>query len=172
MSDIKSIKLKDIKFDKIYSKADRFAGICPDGCSLCEDEENLLLLPYEKEHISGSANTELMFHKDCDGDYVERTEPPCPSLQKDGTCSIYSNRPFDCRSFPIVPKFSIDSSDVEFYFARQYCPIVNKLSSDFIRMTINCWRAIEKDLSVTWKVKYNELNEHNYIKTSRISGIK
>lgn len=36
---------------------------------------------------------------DEDGDYVTQS-PPCPFLLQDNTCSVYEDRPSDCRRFP------------------------------------------------------------------------
>ncbi len=36
---------------------------------------------------------------DSDGDFVLKTKP-CPFLEADNTCSIYEDRPSDCRRFP------------------------------------------------------------------------
>ncbi len=53
---------------------------------------------------------------DEDGDYVANTSP-CPFLGSDNYCSIYEDRPSDCRRFPYT--------DEDVIFKRQPLPLKN-----------------------------------------------
>ena len=44
-----------------------------------------------------------------------REDKTCPKLNEDGTCSIYENRPFACRLFPLEAKFFINDRDDSIY---------------------------------------------------------
>lgn len=67
---------------------------------------------------------ETYLRLDEDGDYVTNTHP-CPFLGNDNYCSIYDNRPSDCRRFPytdedvFLKRKNITLKNVTF------CPIAN-----------------------------------------------
>ncbi len=151
----------------IYKLTDEFSGMCPKTCALCENRESLMLLPYEEELIqdnSGKIDQNNMFLKDRCGYYYQPLGFSCPMLHSSGTCKMYHKRPFDCRSFPVVPRFQLDKGNsIDFFLANPYCPLLQNLSSDFIKITIECWRYFAENLSSDWKTSYNKLNQHSYI---------
>ena len=63
---------------------------------------------------------------DEEGDYVTRTTP-CPMLGEDNRCSIYEDRPSDCRRFPytdedvLLKRSRITLENVKF------CPITYRV---------------------------------------------
>jgi Fe-S-cluster containining protein len=155
------------KLSKIYTLTDEFS-FCPVGCNLCEERENLLLLPYESEFIAKGCGTSgaIAFGKLRFGICWEQVNQPCPMLKRDGSCAVYSKRPFDCRSFPIVPRFPLKQPRVEFFMANvPYCPTKEAFSTpEFTITTIRCWLDIVQFLPDKWKKRYNYLNRHSYSK--------
>ena len=153
------------KLTTIYEITDKFSGTCPKGCALCEDRETLMLLPYEDEFMHRNIEKKQidMFLKNSSGYHYQPLGFSCSMLQSSGTCQVYPKRPFDCRSFPIVPRFSLDKNNsIEFFLANSYCPILNTLPSNFIKNTIKCWKYIAENLPLDWKKMYNNLNQHCY----------
>jgi len=152
------------RISKIYKLTDGFA-FCPRGCNLCEEMENLLLLPHEDKFIArtrGKLET-IAFEKRRFGVCWEQVNQPCPMLKRDGSCAIYSTRPFDCRSFPIVPKFLLKQSRVEFFLANvAYCPAKEMFSTEFISTTMQCWLDVIQFLPDKWQKRYNHLNRRSY----------
>ena len=69
---------------------------------------------------------------DNEGDYVVTTKP-CPFLGEDNACSIYSERPSDCKRFPYT--------DEDVFFKRPaitlknatFCPIVEHVMERLIK---------------------------------------
>jgi len=51
------------------------------------------------------------------------TQMPCPFLE-DGLCTVYEDRPSDCRSFPHLHKEDIRSRSIGFVENAAVCPIV------------------------------------------------
>ena len=151
------------RLSKIYKLTNGFS-FCPMGCNLCEVRENLLLLPYEDEFIArvcGNLDS-LAFGKRQFGVCWEQENQPCPMLKRDGSCAIYSMRPFDCRSFPIVPRFPLKR--VEFFMADiSYCPVKEMFSmSKFMGTIMQCWLDVVHFLPDKWKKRYDYLNRHSY----------
>ncbi|HVX49352.1 MAG TPA: YkgJ family cysteine cluster protein [Chitinophagaceae bacterium] len=60
---------------------------------------------------------------DEDGDYVVKTSP-CPFLQEDNRCSIYEERPGDCRRFPYTDEDVILKRPNITLKNSTFCPIV------------------------------------------------
>lgn len=157
------------KLANIYKTTEQFSGMCPSECTLCENREALMLLPYEEEFINENTGKKQkeMFLKNCCGYNYQPLGFPCTMLQSSGTCQVYHKRPFDCRSFPIVPRFSLDKDDsIEFFLANSYCPILKNLPSNFIKTTTESWIFIAEDLPLEWKKMYNSLNQHCYTNKS------
>jgi Fe-S-cluster containining protein len=154
------------KIAYIYKLTDEFSGSCPHACNLCENRESLMLLPHEEELIqdnSGKKDQSNMFLKNCYGYYYQPLGFSCPRLHSSGACKMYNKRPFDCRSFPVIPRFRLDKDNsIEFFLSNPYCPILQNLSNDFIKITIECWQYIAENLPIDWKATYNELNQHSY----------
>ncbi len=153
------------KLYDIYKSTDQFSGMCPSGCNLCEDRETLMLLPYEEEFIREDIekNKINMFLKDCCGYCYQPIGYSCSMLHPSGVCKVYQKRPYDCRSFPIVPRFKLDKNNsIDFFLTNSYCPILNNLPKNFIKTTIECWRSIVGTLPDGWKIMYNKLNQHCY----------
>ncbi len=160
-----------VRLAYIYKLTDEFSGMCPPACTLCENRETLMLLPYEEELIqdnSGKKDRSKMFLKNDCGYYYQPFGFSCPMLHSSGTCKVYHKRPFDCRSFPIVPRFQLDNDNsIEFFLANPYCPILQDLSRNFIKITSESWQYIAENLPFDWKATYNKLNQHSY--TNKIS---
>ena len=160
----KSMELLFSKYSYIYELTEQFLDICPKVCILCEEKENLLLLPYENEFINNRyINKKYTFHKTKLGYYSEPINKKCTMLSTDGRCKLHGNHPLDCRSFPLVPKFSIKSpAKVDFFIADSYCPICNELPDNFVFINKKCWQFIAEDIPNKWKYLYNIQNKHNY----------
>jgi Fe-S-cluster containining protein len=150
----------------VYNLTDEFSNSCPSGCSLCEHKESLMFLPFEEEYILKETGEDQsnMYLKNQYGHCYQPFGFSCSMLNSIGTCKIYNVRPFDCRSFPIIPLFNLGEANnaIDFYLASSYCPIVKNLPENFINTTIECWKSIAENLPDDWKMEYNKLNKHNY----------
>jgi len=88
----------------------------------------------KKLKLRESELIEKYLRLDEDGDYVTRTSP-CPFLGTDNHCSIYEDRPSDCRRFPY--------SDEDVFFKRpaltlknsEFCPIVVSVLEGLLKKT-------------------------------------
>lgn len=76
---------------------------------------------------------ETYLRVDEDGDFVARTTP-CPFLGADNFCSIYGERPSDCRRFPYTDEDVIVKRQALTLKNSSFCPItfyvLEKLSED------------------------------------------
>ena len=76
---------------------------------------------------------ETYLRVDEDGDFVARTTP-CPFLGSDNLCSIYGERPSDCRRFPYTDEDVIVKRQALTLKNSSFCPItfyvLEKLSED------------------------------------------
>lgn len=76
---------------------------------------------------------ETYLRVDEDGDFVAKTTP-CPFLGADNFCSIYGERPSDCRRFPYTDEDVIVKRQALTLKNSSFCPItfyvLEKLSED------------------------------------------
>ena len=161
-----------IGLEQIYRVTDELSCICPHGCRLCEDRETLMLVPYEDELMGIENEQSRTFLRDGCGYCYQPRGYSCKKLHSSGICTIHKKRPFDCRSFPIVPRFRLDKRNIiDFYLVDDYCPMLNEVSAGFIKTTIECWQSIIEHLPYDWKVMYNHLNHNCYRKKiTAVSG--
>lgn len=136
-----------------------FDGICPRDCDLCEDREILMLIPGEAQLIAEQA---------CEASSEERelfrvlngssgSQSPCVAqCQTSRSCGLYESRPIDCRSFPAVPEFDLDSADVHVEVSCSYCPIADRLPVGFTDAVETAWRRLSPYLPQDWKRRFNE----------------
>jgi hypothetical protein len=93
---------------------------------------------------------------------LEPSNCNCTMLIGSGNCSIYDDRPLDCRSFPVVPHFSLlQVEDVSFFLADEYCPLGKKpslLPDGFVRDAQRMWRLLTPMIPRSWKSEYNSKN--------------
>jgi Fe-S-cluster containining protein len=66
---------------------------------------------------------ETYLRLDEEGDYVVKSTP-CPFLGKDNFCSIYDNRPSDCRRFPYTNEDVLIKRTQLTLKNSSFCPIV------------------------------------------------
>jgi len=133
---------------------------CMESCDgRCEEtgEETVLFLPYELEYILEKWG---ILKNPFDLVEIDRVvygtmgylrSYSCLSQNK---CLIHPFRPFDCRSFPILPKFREKGID---FFLAEYCPLKFSLPSEFISIVTSCWNLLEGELPPSWKSHYNSL---------------
>ena len=131
---------------------------CPD--LLCEttDSERVLFLPSELEYIRNQLRLpsdpfETVLIGNQTYGYMSGKRD-CPYF-KSPHCQIHDFRPFDCRSFPILPRFDPKGS-VDFFLS-PYCPLSDKTGTQFIRLITSCWEGLASDLPGAWKDHYNLL---------------
>lgn len=77
---------------------------CRTGCEPGHGTNELLLLPGEREYIEERLDEPLKFDKreyPGLGEITVQSEP-CPYLTDDHLCSIYAERPLDCRTYPLI----------------------------------------------------------------------
>lgn len=60
---------------------------------------------------------------DADGDYVANTQP-CPFLGSDNFCSIYEDRPSDCKRFPYTDEDVLLKREQHTLTNSSFCPAV------------------------------------------------
>lgn len=128
---------------------------CQDCNGVCEDAETgerVTFLPFEKDHIhnSISANGFIISGKEIKS--ISETHPAlCPFLTN--RCTLHKYRPFDCRSYPLIPFFDKDGS-WDIHFSKK-CPYTQKTTTSFISIIENSWKIIFPFLSEEWKQNYN-----------------
>jgi len=149
--------------EKVYRLSEPAVMDCAGSCDgTCETKmtETVLFLPFELEYILASAGLkenpfqEVQLPSGRYGmmDYHQN----CPFLEYKG-CGIRPLRPFDCRSFPISPRFP-DSplAPLEFYLAT-YCPLKDNLSAPYIDGILEGWKILLPHLPSDWKHFYNSI---------------
>lgn len=135
------------------------AGSC-DGACETKMTETVLFLPFELEYIldkEGLQENPFQEVQLPSGRYgMMDYHQNCPFLIYKG-CGIRPVRPFDCRSFPIYPRFSGSALDcLEFHLA-PYCPLKAKLSASYIDYIVEGWKILLPHLPPDWKDFYNSL---------------
>lgn len=73
--------------------------------------------------LKESAFIEQYLRLDEDGDYVTKSSP-CPFLGADNACSIYEDRPSDCRRFPYTDEDVLLRRPALTLKNASFCPIV------------------------------------------------
>jgi Fe-S-cluster containining protein len=138
------------------------AGSCNGSCET-ERTETVLFLPYELEYIlerAGLKENPFQEARLLSGRYgMMDYHRNCPFLLYKG-CGIRPLRPFDCRSFPIVPRFP-DSplASLEFYLA-PYCPLKDRLSASYIDCIVGAWEMLMPHLPPDWREFYNSISHY------------
>jgi Fe-S-cluster containining protein len=127
---------------------------CEGFCEKPELGEEVIFLPYEKEYICIQAQEKGLSDISCDKiDAVENNYVPlCPFLNHG--CGIHKYRPFDCRSYPLIPFFKEDGY-WEILFSKN-CPYTQETSKPFFNIMVNSWKIISPFLSDEWKQNYNK----------------
>lgn len=131
-------------------------GIFCGECEKAEAPENIALLPYEDVYIYRRLKA-AGIHVPMSRIKLISTRPKCPFLSN-GRCSIRQSRPFDCRSYPIVPRF-FGTHEIDFYLS-EICPATRDVPRDFVALMKRLWKRIVPDLPEQWRVKYNTRNSH------------
>ena len=149
--------------EKVYRLTEPAVMDCAGSCDgACETKmtETVLFLPHELEYIMERVGLKESPFQEIglpSGRYgMMGYEKNCPFLLYKG-CDIRPFRPFDCRSFPICPRFPDSSRDpVEFYLAA-YCPLKDNLSSEYIACIKKSWEILLPHLPSDWKRFYNSI---------------
>ncbi|MDH7498866.1 MAG: hypothetical protein QHH30_00575 [candidate division NC10 bacterium] len=152
--------------EKVYRVSEPAVMDCAGSCDgACETQmaETVLFLPFELEYI--------LAHAGLKGNPFQEVQLPsgrygmmdyhrnCPFLIYKG-CGIRPFRPFDCRSFPISPRFPDAPLDpLEFYLA-PYCPLRDRLSAPYIDCILEGWRILSPHLPSDWKQFYNSVSHY------------
>ena len=117
------------------------------------------------ERLRAARKEPVTFRRDASGYLVEPDNHICTMLNPSGTCSVYDHRPLDCRSFPVVPRFSLSTDDVDFYLANAYCPLgktPSLLPDGFVPDAQRMWRLLAPMIERSWKAEYNRKNAKAY----------
>ena len=137
----------------------KFDGICPRDCNLCEEKETLVLIPGEARRIAQAARdslderarlTQSLHESDQSSESCRMQCSACNS------CRIYPERPVDCRSFPVVPEFSLVDNTIRVRVSRSYCPIAETLPPGFVETVQRVWQELSEFLPSDWKRRYND----------------
>lgn len=151
--------------EQAYRLTDGYPMDCLTHCDgLCEINESMTLLPYEHLYIAERLGQKRSpFHLvTVEGVRFayEEVGHPCPALAEDGiTCTIWPYRPLDCRSFPVVPTFSLDDpSQVETHISDGYCPLAHRIANwtEFVEAMRAAWLLLAPRIPPAWKRWYNE----------------
>lgn len=128
---------------------------CLDCNGVCEDiqtGERVTFLPFEKEHIQDSLSKDGLTISGKSIKSISDNNPsPCPFLTN--RCDLHKYRPFDCRSYPLIPSFNEDGS-WKILFSKR-CPYTGKTSKTFFDIVENSWKIIFPFLTESWKQSYN-----------------
>jgi Fe-S-cluster containining protein len=143
------------------------AEYCPD--IICERDEKLFLLPFEREFICERTGLDLngsgqfwtvalpSEERDPSGPRlvvaVKSAFQPCPALSKERRCAIHDARPLDCRTFPFIPAFGEEGTHSKL---RASCPLVaaDALPPGFVSLYERVWRHLSPFLPDAWKTLY------------------
>lgn len=126
----------------------------------CEiKNEKVVFLPLEEKficHKLKQAGYEIKISKIKQIAYKKT----CPFF--DGRwCTIHKFRPFDCRSYPIIPMFdTVNSWNLSL---STNCPYCDDLPSAFIDIIKKAWRTIIPYLSPSWEIIYNKIQPSTQI---------
>jgi len=141
------------------------AEVCPEARCETEGDEGVLFLPYEHEVVSeylGRDITEIesvhlmeLSTLSLPVVYLDG-ESPCPFLTANLRCSIHDARPFDCRSYPVMPIFEANGRVLFYQAYPKDCPLGGKVSDDFRELMESLWREVNPHLPQEWKRFYNE----------------
>jgi Fe-S-cluster containining protein len=140
-------KLTDTE-DAEYAPCQYCNGVCEDN----EKGEIVTFLPFEKEHIYNSVSKGGSIISGKIIKSISNNHPSlCPFLNN--RCSLHKYRPFDCRSYPLVPYFKKDGSWEIFYAEK--CPYTQETTKPFFNVIVDSWNMIFPHLSEGWKQNYN-----------------
>ena len=124
----------------------------------------VILLPFELEYLLSTTNAtrdqfgtmQIEILPDTPLDIgIINNQSLCPYLSSNNQCGIYLNRPFDCRSFPLVPIFGIQEK-IRFE-VEATCPSSSTLSSPFQLQMKKLWTEIQDVLPISYQQLYNDL---------------
>jgi Fe-S-cluster containining protein len=129
-----------------------FSSIC-NGCKVnCCKKFYAVLLPEEEEKFKDAA-----FSVETPLGYVKaigaKDGKPCPFLDEKGLCSIYPERSFDCRLWPILLYYDFNTDEKVAYLDLE-CPAVEKglIDKEFVEKVIEVLKSIKIDEN--WLKKY------------------
>jgi Fe-S-cluster containining protein len=141
-----------------------YDSICPRNCDLCEEYETAIFLPNEDKLVTDHYESFKHFIKHEEGfHYVDMTID-CPFFVKNNNmsqCSIYRQRPIDCRIFPFYPFFNVEDNSYILLRSEEYCPLSREkltMMENDVKTVID---VISKQASKSWKETYNLLNLHH-----------
>lgn len=129
-----------------------FGSICSNCNVNCCKRFYAILLPEEEEEFSQNSfmvETEL----GCIKAIGSRNGEPCPFLDGNGRCKIYSNRPLDCRIRPVIIYYDFKTGERVVYLDLD-CPAVSKglVPREFVERVVEEFRKIHIDEE--WLKKY------------------
>jgi len=129
-----------------------FADICSSCLQNCCKRFYSILLPDEEEefnNVSFPIKTERGVIK-CIGAYNGRQ---CPFLDENGRCTIYENRPLDCRLWPVMIYIDFKTRERIIYLDLE-CPAVRsgKIPVSVVKRIVEALKNLE--LSDEWLEKY------------------
>ncbi len=130
---------------------------CPSGCTICEDGP-LIFLPGEIDFVSVMCDISkeiLAKPTDINGKEVwVCNDNPCP-FYKCGRCVNRDFRPFDCRSYPVIPYLKDGKLDVKL---DKTCPLVQqkKMGQGFLGDAKKGWEYLAPP--IWWLKIYQEFS--------------
>jgi Fe-S-cluster containining protein len=117
----------------------------------------VVLLPFEMEyiieHVGGEPGNFRLMPVELSGDVSIQVgmldlSNPCPFLRPDFRCGIYDRRPFDCRTFPLLPRLNAFGHIAWDY--GQNCPSLHSINPAFDRQIRAVWEELHEILPRTW----------------------
>ena len=142
-------------FQLVYSVTESGLGALRacDRCSHCELAsvgEKVIFLPYEAEYIA-TVLTSQGRQDDIPSLRGISRDKLCPFFRQN-RCALHPVRPIDCRSFPVVPKFTNDS--VELHLGVN-CPCCSLVNTEFKHLWASVWNVALPYLPSEWRSDYN-----------------
>ena len=129
-----------------------FGSVCSNCKDNCCNRFYAVLLPDEEEEFKNSIFT-IQTEKGPVKCIGSNNGKPCPFLNKNGKCTVYSKRPLDCRLWPVLVYIDFKTRERVVYLDLE-CPAVRegRIPVDLVKKIL---RAVEDlELSDEWLEKY------------------
>ncbi|QZY01171.1 YkgJ family cysteine cluster protein [Halobaculum rubrum] len=140
------------------------AALCADECGSACCTGGAYLRPADADRLRAAG------HETAVADDGRRTatgaDGACQLLDEEGHCTVYDDRPLDCRLFPLG--FVLDDESAVVRIVLVGCPLSSRYSSDDRRELVSRARALLAKFDATELRRYDDLpftGEHNELAT-------
>jgi len=129
-----------------------FGNICSSCSQNCCRRFYAVLLPDEEEEFNNTSFT-IITEKGSVKCIGSRGGQPCPYLDKNGHCTIYSRRPLDCRLWPVIVYIDFKTRERIIHLDLD-CPAVRegRIPVNVVKKIVEIVKTL--NLSEEWLEKY------------------